>query len=124
MVSVLVCGGKDFRDRLWLWEGLDMIHDVVGIRGIIEGGAEGADRFAQEWGRNNAVWVATVPALWHQHGKSAGYHRNVKMLEANPDIVLAAPGGKGTAMMVDLAQRKGTPVIFLMHMCSSPRVGG
>lgn len=123
MAIVLVCGGRDFRDRLWLWEGLDMLHSMLNIRGIIEGGAEGADRFAQEWGKHNSLWVATVPAQWDRYGKSAGYQRNVQMLSANPDVVLAAPGGKGTAMMVDLARQKGTPVVLLTAMCPSPRTG-
>lgn len=52
------------------------------------------------------------PADWDKYGKRAGYLRNVQMLdEGKPDLVVAFPGGKGTAMMVKLAKERGVRVI-------------
>lgn len=52
------------------------------------------------------------PANWKKFGKAAGPLRNVKMIEeGKPDVVIAFPGGHGTANMVALAEASGIPVI-------------
>ena len=54
------------------------------------------------------------PAEWKKHGKAAGPIRNRKMLQdGKPDLVLAFPGGRGTANMVELATDAG---IRVMHV--------
>lgn len=113
---VVVTGGRDFRDRYWLWAGLDRLHELVPITHLIEGGAEGADRFAGEWARRANVGHTTVYARWREHGRKAGYMRNLEMAEMHPDLVLAAPGGVGTEMMVSLARGRGLRVIYLAKM--------
>jgi len=51
------------------------------------------------------------PADWSRHGKSAGPIRNRQMLiEGRPDIVVAFPGGKGTANMIKQAVEAGVKV--------------
>ena len=65
-----------------------------------------------------------VPAEWALHGKKAGYLRNEKMLRmGKPDLVVAFPGGVGTAMMVDLAKKKGLRVIDLRPNAALPDQG-
>src|SRR6266404_2551027 len=79
---------------------------------IIEGGATGTDNAAADFATNNFCKLEVFPADWKQHGRSAGYIRNKQMLfEGKPDLVVAFPGGKGTAMMVDLANRAGIKAI-------------
>jgi hypothetical protein len=79
---------------------------------IIEGGARGADKLARQWAEDRGVPVATYPAEWDRHGVSAGPIRNRQMLEdGKPDMVLAFPGGKGTANMVEQAHRAGVLVV-------------
>ena len=48
-----------------------------------------------------------MPADWTKHGKAAGPIRNQKMLDECPDLVVAFPGGKGTADMVRRAMKAG-----------------
>lgn len=115
-MRVIVCGGRDFRNRLWLYAGLDRLHELNPITQVIEGGAEGADRFGGEWARRNGVQLITVPANWRAYGKKAGYLRNVQMADMVPDMVLAAPGGAGTQMMISIAQQRGIPVALLHKM--------
>ena len=51
-------------------------------------------------------------ANWQLYGKGAGYRRNAEMLkEGKPDKVLAFKGGKGTLMMIGLAEKAGIEVI-------------
>ena len=94
---------------------------------IISGMAMGADTVAVDWASSNWVKVHCFPAEWtdlshpdavirkRQDGTlydaKAGFRRNTKMLvEGQPDLVLAFPGGKGTAMMVKLARDSGVAV--------------
>ncbi len=67
----------------------------------------GADHLAQVWAKENKVPNLTFPALWRNHGRGAGPMRNIRMIEDGaPDLVIAFPGGKGTAHMVKLAKER------------------
>ena len=119
---VLVCGGRDFRDEAGLHLALDTLHNMKPITRIVEGGQRtveddvivgGADYFAKTWASKNRVDRAQYDADW-KGGKSAGPLRNQRMLnEERPDLVLAAPGGKGTADMVTKALRARVHVIWV-----------
>lgn len=123
-MRVLVTGGRDFAayaDRLWLYDALNLIHSKEPIVEIIEGGARGADRAAHNWalwrqGCGDQVKLTTMSADWERFGKGAGFVRNSQMAEMAPDIVLACPGGNGTAHMVSVAKAHRLRVIFLVKM--------
>ena len=105
---ILVCGGRDFNDEARLASVLN----GYAVAEIIQGGARGADRLAFEWAANNLVPTRTFPAAWDLHGKAAGPIRNHQMLrEGKPDLVIAFPGGRGTAHMVSIAKAAGITVI-------------
>lgn len=109
-MRVLVCGGRDYTNGRRLRFFLDMLEEPISV--LIEGGARGADRLAKEWAEDRQVPVETYPADWDRHGRSAGYIRNQQMLkEGKPDLVVAFPGGRGTANMVALAQKAGVRVV-------------
>jgi len=80
---------------------------------VIQGGAKGADRMAREWCcRQPEIQMINEPADWKMHGRAAGPIRNKRMLdEYEPDMVLAFPGGAGTANMVKQARAAGVKVI-------------
>lgn len=111
-MRVLVCGGRDYSDYgkvnrtlrgLWLSPERDV---------IIYGGASGADRLAREWAEEHFIASQCFQADWTKHGKAAGPLRNQKMLdEGKPDLVVAFPGGNGTADMVRRAKQAGVPVM-------------
>jgi hypothetical protein len=78
---------------------------------IIQGGAPGADFLAKMWAMDN-----DVPCVeYHINAEDAKYGpgmsgvmRNARMLrESFPTLVVAFPGGNGTANMVDLAKKAG-----------------
>ena len=100
---VLVCGGRNYKNQTKVHEVLDSIDPYPFL--IIQGGARGADSFAKDWAEMNYVQSLTVPANWPKHGKSAGILRNFEMMLWKPNIVIAFPGGKGTAHMVSLAKK-------------------
>ncbi len=99
-----------------MFEVLNGLHKAAPIACIIEGGALGADRFARRWAAEHAVECVTFEADWKSYGRAAGPLRNARMLhEAKPDVVIAFPGGKGTANMVALAGGYGVPVREIME---------
>lgn len=112
MIRVLVCGGRDFDDALTLGSWLGGIHKQRGIAVLIEGGARGADYMARKFAEWASIPVETYPADWQQHGKAAGPIRNRAMLtEGKPDLVVAFPGGRGTANMIEQARKAGVEVL-------------
>jgi hypothetical protein len=71
---------------------------------------EGADLLAEKWALMRGIQVQAFPANWAE-GKSAGPRRNGKMIaEGNPSLVIALPGGRGTADMVLKARTAGVRV--------------
>lgn len=53
-------------------------------------------------------------ADWDGQGRGAGIRRNAEMLaQGCPSAVLACPGGRGTADMVERAALSGLPVLRL-----------
>lgn len=128
-MKVLVTGGRDWGlvtprtpDKTWLqaqddrdmtYAVLDSIREEHGIDCIVQGGQSGADDLAEEWAREREIpKIITYVAGWKKYGNSAGPIRNKFMLDDNPDLdlVIAFPGGKGTANMVKQAQERGIPV--------------
>ena len=111
-MKVLVCGGRRYKDALTLGSWLGGIHKDSPITEIIEGGATGADDLARKFGEFQKIPVRTFRADWKALGNSAGPVRNRQMLEeGKPDLVVAFPGGNGTANMVDQARKAGVRVL-------------
>ncbi len=118
---VLVCGGRDYADRDRLFSILDVAHAANPIVELIHGAASGADSLADEWARGK-VAIRAFPAPW-ELGKSAGGIRNQKMLdEGKPHMVIAFPGGAGTADMVRRAEKAGVPVVRVRRRASERAV--
>jgi predicted Rossmann-fold nucleotide-binding protein len=77
---------------------------------IVHGAARGADSLAALWALERGVHAAAVPARWETYDKSAGRLRNSAMLALRPDMVIAFPGGIGTADMKRRARQAGIAV--------------
>ena len=125
VMKVLVCGGRDFTDwgsvcitlynicdEFKLWTEPDNYGNKLpeGIT-IISGAARGADSLAIDWAVVNWAPFKEYKADWTKHGRLAGPIRNQRMLdEEKPDLVIAFPGGYGTADMVTRAKAQGFQV--------------
>ena len=122
-MRVLVCGGRCWGEvrrgaspgevetasfqRSLLFNALDSTHRILPITLLISGGAKGADTHAVNWAKSRKVPYRVFEPLWDVHGKPAGIIRNRQMLdEGKPDIVIAFPGGRGTAHMIKIASEK------------------
>lgn len=111
MITVLVTGGRDYSDKDKVYSTLNSIHAWKPIIKLVEGGARGADHLASLWAQEYKIANETYDANWKKYGKSAGIIRNREMLiNSKPDLVVAFPGGVGTADMVARAIKYGVPV--------------
>lgn len=114
---VLVCGGRDYRDKECLFKQLSYFHVHANITFLINGGASGADTLSTLWALDNQIPFKEFKAKWKdleapgaviKHGRfgpynaMAGFDRNQKMIdEGEPEYAIAFPGGDGTADMIE-----------------------
>lgn len=135
---VLVCGGRDYKDRSHLRATLYEFHMTRGISLLVHGAAgnkkvvgtawpalpnspghwiyyEGADLLAEEWAIYNSVPYWPYPVTREERntlGKKAGPLRNQRMLdERKPSVCIAFHGGRGTADMVERCRKVGLEVL-------------
>ena len=116
-MRVLVCGGRKYHGQARVNEVLDALHKERPITLLIHGGANGADKLGAKWAVSRGVAPKMYAADWDKYGRPAGHRRNAIMLhESQPDLVVAFPGGPGTAGMVRLACRAGVEVRIIDHV--------
>jgi len=109
-MRVLVCGGRTYSDRDKVNETLDNLLPDIDI--LIHGGAQGADSLAREWAKERLISSVAYMADWKNLGRAAGPRRNELMLrEGKPDVVIAFPGGRGTAHMIAIAKAAGVRIV-------------
>lgn len=121
-LTILVCGGRYFRDRERAWAALDLLASQTPLAAIVHGSARGADEIAGEWAAARGVACVACIAEWRIHGRSAGTLRNAAMLrQYKPHLVVAFPGGSGTADMVRRALSAKVPVWHPLAIPASAR---
>lgn len=100
--------------REMVFLGLDKLHGRHRFKQLIHGGAAGADTCARDWAVDRGVWASVYPANWLLHGRSAGPRRNQYMLDhGKPGLVVAWPGGAGTADMVARAVAAAVAIVLV-----------
>lgn len=132
-MKILVCGSRNYpdRDRLEI-----ILNQIDGVKDLVHGNAGarvmdpvtklqavdlntgeelwiGADTLAKRWAeKKGGITIHEHPAEWKKLGPAAGPIRNKEMLEKHPDLrmVIAFPGGSGTADMVRRAKAAGIAV--------------
>lgn len=111
MMKVLVCGDRHWTDGKAIY---DRLQSLPADTTIIEGGARGADRLAAEQAELLGFAVVEIPARWELHGKAAGPLRNSRMLDMQPDLVIAFHSNlsesKGTRNCIGQARDRGIPI--------------
>lgn len=115
--KILVCGGRNFNNKDFIFNSLDRLFSDT-LLTVVHGGATGVDSIANEWATQRNHNIKAYPIHqeeWNTYGKKAGYLRNKKMLDLNPDInlVIAFDGGSGTKMMITLASQRNIKVVRL-----------
>lgn len=116
-MKIIVTGGRHSKERELVWTFLDNLYHRINEDGppeeltVVQGGATGVDRHAREWCASRGVAYVNYPYP-SELGRSGGPIRNRRMAEEQrPDMVVAFPGGAGTASMVSIARELGIRVI-------------
>jgi hypothetical protein len=112
----LVTGGRDFKDRDFLFATLDDLHSEHGFTLLIHGDAKGADRLAGEWAEERGVPILACPPDWRRYSRGAGPKRNRQMLAEKPELVVAFPGDSDTRHMVIIADEAGVKVVYAVEV--------
>lgn len=105
-MKIIVTGGRDYSDALKVHSTLDHFNPST----VIHGDCSGADTLASDWAiKNNKIEISyPYPSGM---GKAGGPIRNRQMCEDHPDaMLLAFPGGKGTASCIREAKKLGMKV--------------
>ena len=116
---VVVCGGRHYTDRAFVYKTLNLLRAECRSLVIIEGGCKsGADAFAQAWAKSKRytepielITEEVTKEAWIMHGHAAGPMHNRRMLEEYyPDLVIAFEGGRGTKSTIEIARELGIEV--------------
>lgn len=84
------------------------------ITEIVSGGANGVDKLAERYARENNIPIKILRPDWDKFGKSAGIRRNVDINKAVEAVIALWDGkSRGTAHSIQLATRRKMP-LFVM----------
>lgn len=112
MRRVIVCGSREWTDRNAIAERLA---DLPGDTVVVHGCAKGADYMAGQEAQKLGLLVEEHPVTkddYAYYGNRAYFLRNERMAKLGAELCLAFWDGRsrGTAMMVDLAEKHGIPL--------------
>lgn len=112
LTLVLVTGGREYDDVGTVFDCLTQLDEQFERMIVVHGNARGADKLAYKVCDEVGIEQAAIPAAWKKYHKASGPIRNRLMLDLfNIDLVVAFPGGTGTADMCEQAEAKGIPVL-------------
>jgi hypothetical protein len=112
-MRIAVTGGRDYAQVMTVFETLDILHREYPDFTLVVGDAKGADAHARTWATKKNVRHEVYYADWKAYPKAAGPIRNKQMLDSGVDILVAFPGGNGTANMTGLCKKAGVQILVI-----------
>lgn len=111
-MNLLITGGREFTDLPMVFDAIAKLNESIPIDYLVHGDAKGADKLADKVAKSLGISRIIFPANWDKFYKAAGAIRNRSMITmVSIDLVLAFPGGTGTADMKKQAETNGIAVI-------------
>ena len=108
-MNVAIIGSRTCDDSKLVFSILDGYKDT--ITKVISGGAKGADTIAEGWAYANGKDVQVFYPDWEKFGKSAGFKRNVDIIDACQLCIAFWDGkSKGTLSSINLCKKSGKTV--------------
>lgn len=109
-MRVAVIGSRTFSDYNLMKEALSEIF----ITQIVSGGANGADKLAERYAKENDIPTKIYLPDWNKHGISAGFIRNTDIIN-DAEYVVAFWNGKskGTLDSINKAKAANKEVIII-----------
>lgn len=101
-MNVAIVGSRTYPE---LWRVVEYIRSLPADTVIVSGGARGVDSVAESAARKFGLSLRVFLADWNQFGKSAGYRRNVDIVNMADKVVAFWDGkSKGTQHSMNLAK--------------------
>ena len=119
MYKCLVVGSRTIFDYNLTKKHLDFLLQGKDDVEIVSGGANGVDKLAKRYAVEHNLKYKEFPALWHKHGRSAGYKRNIQMHEyisQFPNRICVAfwdGASKGTQHSFDLSKQYNNEIVIV-----------
>ena len=111
---IIVCGGREYRDAQTIGMMLARFRPSRGEAVLVHGACRGADMTAAKVALAAGWTVEAHPAEVHIYGSPQAFHiRNQEMVDAGADLLIAFPGGNGTADCTRRARKAEIPVATL-----------
>lgn len=114
---VLVCGSRLTCDESLIYKVLDDLNKEQHISLLVQGFAKCTDQTAHKWAKDRGIKSTgdkykITASDWKKLGNGAGPWRNKSMLtNERPNLIVAFPGGNGTANMVEQGRKAHVRVI-------------
>lgn len=119
MKKIIIAGGRDFQDYIFLKNTLDeLFKNIIDKKNIeiVSGHAKGVDSLGEKYAKENNINLKIFPADWNTYGKSAGYIRNVQMKDyADYLIAFWNSKSKGTKNMIDLMKKANKKIKIIYY---------
>lgn len=113
-MRLLVCGGRHFEDAEMVHHELTALHWRKPISVVVHGSIAGVGIIAEAWARCHGIAVVRYPPNWEFYGKKAeGLRSDFMLTDSRPDFVVAFPGGRHTADLVQRAINVGLAVLAI-----------
>lgn len=104
MAKIVVCGSRTITDYDLIKTNLDRLVNKSDT--IVSGGANGVDKLAEKYAKDNNIECVVFKAQWDKYGKSAGYKRNAEMIDYADSVICLWNGmSKGSNHSIDYANK-------------------
>jgi hypothetical protein len=121
-MRIIVSGGRSHCDLELVQRELTKLHLRMPIDVVIHGCCGARAGAIEHWARLQGLGVVRYPPNWERFGHRGEILRNSFMLkDSRPDLVVAFPGGHGTA---DLVQRARNAGVMVLEIGSAPQGEG
>lgn len=125
MFRVIIAGSRDFSDYIRLRNTMDyLLQNKTDDICIVCGEARGADALGRRYAEERGYKILSFPANWEEHGRKAGYLRNVEMAK-NADALVAFWDGesRGTKHMIDISRKHGLQIRIIRYKTEGYYIG-
>lgn len=114
-MKVIIFGSRFIKKLEYIGEAVAEAMLIPGfeekIHEIVSSGAPGVDTLATDFASNNSIDLTIMYANWSGRGKSAGFHRNGRMVTyADAGIAVWDGVSNGTRDTIDKLKKAGKPV--------------
>ena len=106
-MTLSIVGSRTFTNYDLLEHEVDLFVEGKEIKRIISGGAQGADKLAEEYARRRKLEIAIIKPDWNKFGRAAGIIRNEDIINGSNYVIAFWDGkSKGTQNSIQRAEKQ------------------